>query len=81
MTEVNGIAGDHLMSFITRIETLEAEKKSISEDVKEVKAECKGAGFDIKIVNQLIKKRKIEAHDLAEQEEIEALYRVAIGMD
>lgn len=69
-----------LKSFIERIETAEAEKQVVADHIKDIKAECKGSGFDIKVVNGIIRKRKIEAHDLAEMEEIEALYRVEIGM-
>ena len=70
----------HLKSFIERIERLEEEKQTIADDIKEVKAECKGSGFDIKVVNSIIRKRKLDQHDRAEMEEIEALYRKEIGM-
>ena len=78
---VGGIAGDHLRSFIERIERLEEEKKAISEDIKEIKNEAKGTGFDVKIINKLLSLRKMEDHDRLEQEEILELYKRAIGMD
>ena len=55
-----GISGAHLRSFIQRIEKLEEEKSAIGDDLKEVYSECKGTGFDTKIVRQIIRLRKIE---------------------
>lgn len=81
MTEVGGIAGDHLRSFIERIERLEEEKKALTEDIKEVYAEAKGTGFDVKIMRQLVRLRKMEDHDRSEQEEILDLYKRALGME
>jgi uncharacterized protein (UPF0335 family) len=81
MTEVGGIAGDHLRSFIERIERLEEEKKALAEDIKEVYAEAKGTGFDVKIMRQLVRLRKMEDHDREEQEEILDLYKRALGMN
>lgn len=81
MTEVGGIAGDHLRSFIERIERLEEEKKAIADDIKEVYAEAKGTGFDVKIMRQLVRLRKMEDHDREEQEEILDLYKRALGME
>lgn len=78
---VGGIAGDHLRSFVERIERLEEEKKGIAEDIKDVYAELKGTGFDPKIVRALIRLRKMEDHDRLEQEEILDLYKRAIGME
>jgi uncharacterized protein (UPF0335 family) len=81
MTEVGNIAGDHLRSFIERIERLEEEKKALAEDIKEIYAELKGTGFDPKIVRTLIRIRKMEDHDRTEQEEILDLYKRALGME
>lgn len=81
MAEVGGIAGDHLRSFIERIERLEEEKQGIAADIKDVYAEAKGTGFDVKIMRQLIRLRKMEDHDRSEQEEILDLYKRALGMD
>jgi len=81
MAEVGGIAGDHLRSFIERIERLEEEKTALSADIKDVYAEAKGTGFDIKIMRQLVRLRKMEDHDREEQEEILDLYKRAIGMN
>jgi uncharacterized protein (UPF0335 family) len=80
MPDVGGIAGDRLKSFIERIERLEEERKTLSEDIKEVYAEAKGTGFDTKIMRQLIRLRKMDKDDLDEQETLLDVYKRAIGM-
>ena len=75
-----GIAGDHLRQYIERIERLEEEKKTISEDIREVFAEAKGNGFDAKIMRKIIGLRKMEAADRDEQETLLDLYMQALGM-
>jgi uncharacterized protein (UPF0335 family) len=73
-------SGARLKSFIERIERLEEEKKGISEDIKEVYAEAKGTGFDVKIMRQIVRLRKMESADRREQEELLDLYMRALGM-
>jgi len=80
MNDVAGVAGDRLRSFIERIERLEEEKLTLSEDIKEVYSEAKGTGFDIKIMRQIIRLRKMEAGDRSEMEEILDVYKRALGM-
>jgi uncharacterized protein (UPF0335 family) len=80
MADVAGITGEQLKSFIERIERLEEEKKALSDDIREVFAEAKGNGFDTKIMRQIIRLRKMDASDRAEQEELLDLYKNAIGM-
>jgi uncharacterized protein (UPF0335 family) len=80
MNDVAGVAGDRLRSFIERIERLEEEKFTLSEDIKEVYSEAKGTGFDIKIMRQIIRLRKMEAGDRSEMEEILDVYKRALGM-
>ncbi|WP_455372610.1 DUF2312 domain-containing protein [Limibacillus halophilus] len=80
MADVAGITGEQLKSFIERIERLEEEKKALSDDIREVYAEAKGNGFDTKIMRQIIRLRKMDASDRAEQEELLDLYKNAIGM-
>jgi uncharacterized protein (UPF0335 family) len=80
MTDVAGVAGDRLKSFIERIERLETEKAAIGDDIKEVFAEAKGTGFDTKIMRQLIAIRKLDKDDLDEQESLLDVYKRAIGM-
>jgi len=80
MPDVGGIAGDRLRSFIERIERLEEERKTLSDDIKEVYAEAKGTGFDTKIMRQLIRLRKMDKDDLDEQETLLDVYKRALGM-
>ena len=80
MIDVAGVAGDRLRSFIERIERLEEERSTLSEDIKEVYSEAKGTGFDIKIMRQIIRLRKMEAGDRSEMEEILDVYKRALGM-
>ena len=79
-SDVGGIAGDRLRSLIERIERLEEEKKTLGSDIKDVYAEAKGAGFDVKILRKLISLRRLEAQEREEIDEILALYMRAIGM-
>ncbi len=81
MAEVGGIAGDQLKSYIERIERLEEEKATLTADIREVFSEAKGNGFDVKIMRQVIKIRKMDKEDVQEQEELLDLYKRAIGME
>lgn len=80
MNDVAGVAGDRLRAFIERVERLEEEKAALSEDIKEVYSEAKGTGFDIKIMRQIIRLRKMEEGDRSEMEEILDVYKRALGM-
>lgn len=80
MPEVGGIAGERLKSFIERIERLEEEKRALAEDIKEVFAEAKGVGFDVKTIRQVLKIRKMDKDDLDEQEALLDTYLRALGM-
>ncbi len=80
MTDVGGVSGAQLRSYIERVERLEEEKAGIANDIKEVYAEAKGNGFDVKIMRQVIRLRKLEPHDREEMEELLDLYKAAIGM-
>jgi len=79
-TDVGGVAADQLQSLIMRIERLEEDKANILADIREVFAEAKSQGFDVKIMRQVIRLRKMEEHDYKEQEEILDLYKRALGM-
>lgn len=81
MSEVGGVSSAHLKSFIERIERLEEEKAEIGEQIREVLAETKGSGFDIKIIRQILKIRKLETQERLEQEELLDLYLTALGMN
>lgn len=80
MADVGGVSGDQLRSYIERVERLEEEKAGIANDIKEVYAEAKGNGFDVKIMRQVVRLRKLEPHDREEMEELLDLYKAAIGM-
>lgn len=73
------IATQELKSFINRIERLEEDKKTVQEDIKEVYAEAKGFGFDVKIIRKIIAKRKIEPHILEEEEALLDIYLKALA--
>ena len=62
MTEVGGIAADQLASYVERIERLEEEKANLMADIKEVYGEAKALGYDVKILRQIIRLRKMEDH-------------------
>ncbi len=79
--DVGGVAGKRLVSFLERIERLEEEKKDLAEDVKEVYAEAKGVGFDVKIMRRIIKLKKMEPEKRREEDELLDLYMSAIGMN
>lgn len=80
MTEVGGIAADRLRSLIERIERLEEEKKALSGDIRDVFAEAKSAGFDVKIMRAILKLRKMNAADRDEQEFLLETYRKALDI-
>ena len=81
MAEVGGVAGDRLRTIIERIERLEYEKKALSDDIREVYSEAKGAGFDIKIIRQIVRLRKMDASDRSEMEQVLDVYKRALGME
>ena len=70
-----------LRAFIERIERLEEEKKTISDDIKDVYAELKGTGFDAKAVRTIIRLRKKEDQERQEEEAMIELYKDALGMN
>ena len=74
------IAADRLRSLIERIERLEEERKALSSDIKDIFAEAKSAGFDVKVIRQLIRIRKQEPAEVEEQETLLDVYRRALGM-
>lgn len=76
----NSVNGDHLRSYIERIEKLEDEKRTISDDIKDVYAEAKGTGFDPKMMRKVVSLRKMEKAKRDEEEAILGLYLAALGM-
>lgn len=81
MSDIGGIAADRLRSFVERIERLEEERAALSADVRDVYSEAKGAGFDVKILRQVIRLRKMDKADRQEQEELLDLYRRALELE
>ncbi len=77
---VGGIAADRLRSIIERVERLEEERKALGSDIKDIFAEAKSAGFDVKVIRQIIRIRKQEPSDVEEQETLLDIYRRALGM-
>ncbi|HTJ90658.1 MAG TPA: DUF2312 domain-containing protein [Acidocella sp.] len=74
------IAGERLRSIVERIERLEEERKALASDIKDIYSEAKSAGFDVKVLRQLIRIRKQEPAEIEEQETLLDIYRRAIGM-
>ena len=73
-------AKDHLKAFVERVERLEEEKKTIADDIRDVYAEAKGNGFDIKALRQVVRLRKQDTDERKEQEAILETYLQALGM-
>ena len=76
----DSVAQDQLKAFVERIERMEEEKKAIADDIREIYAEAKGNGFDIKVLRQVVKIRKQDHSERMEQEAILDLYLAALGM-
>ena len=76
----NRVTADELRQFIERIERLDAEKKDISDQQREVLAEAKGRGYDIKVIRKLITLRRRDQGEVAEEEAVLELYKEALGM-
>lgn len=77
---VGGIAADRLRSIIERVERLEEERKGLAGDIKDIFTEAKSAGFDVKVLRQIIRIRKQEPAEVEEQETLLDVYRRALGM-
>ncbi len=78
--DVGGVAGARLKAFIERIERLEEEKTAIATDIKDIYAEAKGVGFDVKAIRKLIRMRKMDEQKRREEEEILEVYKAALGI-
>ncbi|GBQ21582.1 hypothetical protein AA12717_0935 [Gluconacetobacter sacchari DSM 12717] len=75
-----GVAADRLRSIIERVERLEEERKALSGDIKDIFAEAKSAGFDVKVIRQIIRLRRQEPAEVEEQETLMDIYRRALRM-
>jgi uncharacterized protein (UPF0335 family) len=74
------VTADELRQFIERVERLDAEKKDLAEQQKEVMAEAKSRGYDTKVMRKVIALRKREPNDIAEEEAVLEIYKEALGM-
>ncbi len=74
------VTAGELRQFVERFERLEAEKKDIAEQQKEVMAEAKGRGYDTRVLRKVIALRKRDADDIAEEEAVLEMYKEALGM-
>jgi uncharacterized protein (UPF0335 family) len=79
-TKPQAVAKDHLKAFVERIERLEEEKKALSDDIRDVYAEAKGNGFDVKAMRVVVRLRKQDKAERQEQEMIVETYMHALGM-
>ncbi len=78
--DVGCVAGKRLLAFLERVERLEEEKAALMEDIKEVYAEAKGVGFDVKTLRKLVKLRKVDTEKRSEEQALLELYASAVGM-
>ena len=74
------VTADELRQFIERVERLDAEKKDLADQQKEVMAEAKGRGYDTKVMRKVIALRKRDSNDIAEEEAVLEMYKEALGM-
>jgi uncharacterized protein (UPF0335 family) len=81
MADVGGVASERLKSFVDRIERLEEEKAALAGDIREIYSEAKGTGFDVKVLRQIIRLRKMDASDRSEMEELIDVYKRALEMN
>jgi uncharacterized protein (UPF0335 family) len=75
-----GVAAQELTQFVERVERLEEEKKALSDDIREVYAEMKGRGYDVRAVRQIVRIRKQDHSERKEMEAILELYMSALNM-
>lgn len=73
-------AKDHLKAFVERIERLDEEKKALADDIRDVYAEAKATGFDVKALRSLVRLRKMDSDERKENEAILETYMHALGM-
>jgi uncharacterized protein (UPF0335 family) len=76
----NTVAAQELRQLIERYEHLDAEKRDLADQMKEVMAEAKGRGYDTRVLRKLIAMRKRDRNELAEEEAVLEMYRQALGM-
>ena len=75
------VSAERLKSFVKRIEKLESDKAGICDDIKDIYAEAKSTGFDVKTIRRIVQLNKKSAQARREEEEMLELYLAALGMD
>lgn len=80
LERIEKLEEEKLKAFIERIEKLEGEKKSIAHDIRDVYAESKANGFDVKALREIVRLRKLEPTEREEQDAILETYMHALGM-
>lgn len=78
---VGGVSGERLRSYLDRIERLEAEKKALSDDIRDIYAEAKAVGFDSKILKKVYKLRLMNTEKRREEQELLELYCAAVQLE
>lgn len=78
--DIYSVTAHELRQFIERAEQLEAEKKDIGEQEKELFAEAKGRGYDTKVLRKVIALRKRRPDEIAEEDAVLEMYKTAMGM-
>jgi uncharacterized protein (UPF0335 family) len=79
-SDSNTVASDELRQFIDRVERMNEEKAAISADIAEIWSEAKGRGYDVKVMKLIVKLRKMDPNERAEQDAILQLYMSNLGM-
>ena len=75
------VTAEELRQFVERFERLEIEKKDIADQQKEVMAEAKSCGYDIRIMRKIVSLRKRDLEEVAEEEAVLSMYKTALGMN
>lgn len=79
--DTGGVSGQRLKAYLDRIERLEEEKAGLGEDIKDIFAEAKATGFDVKTMRKIVRLRKMDKEKRREEEQLLELYKAAIGLD
>jgi uncharacterized protein (UPF0335 family) len=80
MVNIGGVSAQRLRSIVERIERLEGEKAALTGDIREIYSEAKGAGFDVKVLRQIVRLRKLDKKDRQEHEALLDTYMRALDM-
>jgi uncharacterized protein (UPF0335 family) len=80
MGNIGGVSAQRLRSIVERIERLEEEKAALAGDIREIYSEAKSAGFDVKVLRQIVRLRKLDKTDRQEQEALLDTYMRALDM-